>query len=403
MRIPTGFFAGFIIPLFAIALLNYTQDTYFILQKEHLIAGSIAQKERIRHAIAIRRFHPTTLVLGSSRIRMLFPQKQGTSKMQNYNAYLNVGSMYEIWRYFQFAQTVQKLDQVVIGLDLKSFLLDGAIGKGTQDFNEKRLSTIPWEYVPTLFKDYAHLLYSRAATKASLIQIHKKILKEENQPSFTDIFLRHFLHHIICQPQTRIQSDGPPLQVPPSVMLNMNLSLNYLQQIVASAHRDNIDLRLVIPSYHAIRTVVSTSQDSSLYDVWERKLVQLLEQEAMQYPETKPFPLWDFSGFNSITTEPIPSIEDPSLSMLWFIDESHLNKAGGEFVLDRIFGTDTAKIPEDFGVLLNINNIEAHLQNLHEQEESFYGTHPEAIKYWYELYNKICFSPLSEWDSRSMQ
>ncbi|MFA7682320.1 MAG: hypothetical protein WCX61_04810, partial [Candidatus Peribacteraceae bacterium] len=142
---------------------------------------------------------------------------------------------------------------------------------------------------------------------------------------------------------------------------------------------------------------------SSLYDVWERKLVQLLEQEAMQYPETKPFPLWDFSGFNSITTEPIPSIEDPSLSMLWFIDESHLNKAGGEFVLDRIFGTDTAKIPEDFGVLLNINNIEAHLQNLHEQEESFYGTHPEAIKYWYELYNKICFSPLSEWDSRSMQ
>lgn len=129
------------------------------------------------------------------------------------------------------------------------------------------------------------------------------------------------------------------------------------------AHERNIDLRLVIGPSHARQW--ETLAMSGLWPTWEswkRLLVQINEQVA-RGTITKPFPLWDFSGYNIITTEVFPSITDNKTQMQWYWDSSHFKKETGDLVLSTIFGHRESN-PSNvggFGVLLSSENLESHL------------------------------------------
>jgi hypothetical protein len=61
-------------------------------------------------------------------------------------------------------------------------------------------------------------------------------------------------------------------------------------------------------------------------------------------------PFWDFSYVNSIT-----------INRFNYVDATHYRGVIGEIMLRRMSG-DTARLPEDFGVLVTARNINAHLQ-----------------------------------------
>ncbi len=50
--------------------------------------------------------------------------------------------------------------------------------------------------------------------------------------------------------------------------------------------------------------------------------------------------------------------------MQWYWESSHFKKEVGDLVLDKLFDYQALGrvIPDDFGILINRNNIEAHLQ-----------------------------------------
>jgi hypothetical protein len=67
--------------------------------------------------------------------------------------------------------------------------------------------------------------------------------------------------------------------------------------------------------------------------------------------------------------------------MHWYFDSSHYTPAAGDLILDRIFNFKSADrtVPNDFGVLITSQNIEAHLGHIRTAREHYQKIHPEDI------------------------
>ena len=94
------------------------------------------------------------------------------------------------------------------------------------------------------------------------------------------------------------------------------------------------------------------------------------------------FPLWDFGGYNSVTTDEVPPPENPSRSMRWYWDIGHYNKTLGDIIQDRIFNFHEAGrvVPEDFGVQINSKNIDQHQSLQNAKQREYMQTYQEDIK-----------------------
>lgn len=79
-------------------------------------------------------------------------------------------------------------------------------------------------------------------------------------------------------------------------------------------------------------------------------------------------PYWDFS-YSSVSFEP-----------RYFYDETHFRNCVGEMALARVFGDDSIYIPEDFGVYVTQDNVQAHLEDMAQAaplaEESYTASVP---------------------------
>jgi hypothetical protein len=89
---------------------------------------------------------------------------------------------------------------------------------------------------------------------------------------------------------------------------------------------------------------------------WKKKITEITFEEG--------FKLWDFSGYNSITTD---SVKTP---MLNYWDSSHFTEEVAHIVLSKIFGRNEF-VPADFGVLVTPRNIEAHLERIDKDRENY--------------------------------
>lgn len=140
----------------------------------------------------------------------------------------------------------------------------------------------------------------------------------------------------------------------------------FYRRIFGQAHRQGIDLRVLISPSHARQwAVVSSPGLWATWEDWKRMLVRINEDEAAKAGK-HPFPLWGFSGFNSITTERFPALGDTQTKMRGYWESSHYKKETDGLVLDRIFGRATPErpVPADFGVLLDSKKLETHLDGV---------------------------------------
>lgn len=157
--------------------------------------------------------------------------------------------------------------------------------------------------------------------------------------------------------------------------------LNNVRQILAKAYRENLDLRLFISPSHAWQwETVAAAGLWEQWEEWKRKLIELNEGEAAKAGKP-PFPLWDFTGYNSITNETIPPLNDVTVFMKNYYDASHYTPEIGNLVLDRVFDfhDPSRKIPNDFGVRISSENIENHLARIRKEQSAYRSSHPDDI------------------------
>ncbi len=138
-----------------------------------------------------------------------------------------------------------------------------------------------------------------------------------------------------------------------------------LAMILRHAYEDGSDLRMFISPVHA--QVLETFREAGLmeqYYEWQRRLVDVSEREARI--QGKPaFSIWDFSGYNQITTERVPGAGDRPVEMNGYLDPSHFSRATGSLILDAVLGCRNSALAEEEGVavLLNSTSIEGHIAN----------------------------------------
>ena len=66
--------------------------------------------------------------------------------------------------------------------------------------------------------------------------------------------------------------------------------------------------------YLDIKKRASGQNKPKAWEEWKRALVSIVEDEAAK-AGVKPFPLWDFSGFNPLSMELVPHTNDKKTKM----------------------------------------------------------------------------------------
>jgi hypothetical protein len=392
--------------LAAVGLINWAIDPYQIYRTIHFAGINQVKPEmgnhlRLAKASIVEDLKPSAIILGDSRTeRGIDPDHPGwlDHSQPRYNLALTAISTYESLRYFQHANAVHPLKQVVIGLDITNFVVPEL---KNPEFNEDRLAVKPdGEHATEPSTLIMQTLKDRGATLLSLDSLFSsmKTVAEQNDPTSadhqanglnvmnrsSDAVIQKKGHRFAFQLKNReylsnYLAQGLSFYLPGT---HESPTLHYFQILVATCRRDHIDLRLYIQPNHAY--LLETFKIKGLWptmDQWKRELVSILAEDAAAHPKEKPFPLWDFSGYNTITTEAIPMRGDTTTKMKWYWEGSHYKKELGDQILDRIFNYQSAtrKVSQDFGVLLTPNNLETHLVNIRQKQQVYAQTHPGEI------------------------
>lgn len=339
--------------------------------------------DRMIKANRIRSWKPDVLVMGSSRSEIgLNPHNPDLQKTATpaFNLGISGANIYEILRYLQHAHQVNPLKQVVIGLD---FFMFNNYKPNELDFNETRLAP----HISGWYWDLFQALLTYDGIKASSnTLIQQSIIPaavylpngfRDDKLSWLQIQEKggHHRTAINNESYTLSELDGYVF----FSITNKNKSsdsLDDFKQILIFCQANNIDLRLFISPEHARHLVLLDQLGLwSEFELWKRNLVTLIAENA---PELT---LWDFSGFNSITTESFPPIGDNQTQMRWYWESSHYKKEVGNIILGKMLAQnkDSQNYPADFGIQINSTNIEHWLQQTELKRNDYIKNNPEII------------------------
>jgi hypothetical protein len=113
----------------------------------------------------------------------------------------------------------------------------------------------------------------------------------------------------------------------------------------------------------------------------KRQFVQMNTELAAQY-QAELFSLWDFSGYNSITTEAVPALADTDTKMQYFFDGTHSTPLTGVLVQDVVFAIQSGpqRAPADFGQRLQLDTIEKVLAADRAARHAWMNTHQQEVQ-----------------------
>lgn len=334
------------------------------------------------HEVRVRR--PRSIILGTSRAEYLDPAHPGWNPAARpvYNLALQSARIYEVLHYLRHAQAQRPLKQVVLTLD--EFMFSPYI-LGEQGFDAARLDQTPDPWPNTAWvNDIIMSLLSFDALKESSLTLMSQshpspVLYQDNGARFPNRFQYAIdqvggHHNLFVKLIAHGGGNGkkrPALYDPYATF----------RQIIRLSRRQGIDLRLVINPPHAwyLEKLRLTGNEPEFL-AWKRRLVDLLGSEARE-ANASPFPLWDFSGFNSITTEAVPGPHDKNATMRWYWEDSHYKTETGHLILDKVFGLNTPglRAHPDFGMLLTRANFDIQHQRLEEGYVTYRRNHPEDV------------------------
>lgn len=167
--------------------------------------------------------------------------------------------------------------------------------------------------------------------------------------------------------------------------------LDELRALLRSAYHRGIVVKLFISPSHARQwEMLKLAGLWDEWEAWKRDLVEMNAEEA-QRAGRQSYPLWDFSGYNTITTEEVPPLGDREHIMRWYLDSSHYTSRAGRLVLDRMFAKDGehVDVPDDFGLPLDESNIWDRLKKIRQQGEIYRGKYGQDLDELAELAKEL--------------
>ena len=354
----------------------------------------IQQRVRLYKAFELRRVRPRTIMLGTSRTHVgLSCTNEALQRLEGpcYNAAFDGATTREMLAYLRHAQAIRPLRHVVLGLD--AYQLTAAPAFTRPDFDPLLLRNgkVPawWRFVTGDLRVLASLDTLRAS-------LHTIEAQQAPEPSWFaadgqrlgEVFFRRVDENFVRYGPRAYFDEIDRLEVGfqteggvPRTREAAQSSLAYIGRIVEFCRRHHIDLRIFITPAHAHQTEIAVAAGGEgAIAHGKRALVQLLARDAAHHPGEAPIPLYDFGGYSSITTEPLPP-EGSRREMRYYWDSSHFKQIVGDYVLDRLFHTRNAarEVPADFGVRLTAGNIDGVLASQDAAERAYRRRFPQDV------------------------
>lgn len=354
----------------ALAGFNYGVDPYAIYHEQ----GSVrVMNERIFKTVNLAHTHADVVFIGTSRTDIGIGQEQPALTGKKLLNLATFGQpIRETRRLFELAVLEGKSHTVVIGLDFFAF---NALFAPPSDYLEENYNVLR----------KAALLLSVSTLSDSLSKYRHPLpvtgdccfangFRLESDPAY---LIGNY--HRYFSASERMYLMEKYLPYPQCAFAfspaghDEQSSLADLRVIFELAQRRHIDLRLFISPSHARQwETLSASGLWNTWEAWKRQIVALNEKEAEQ-AGLSPFPLWDFSGYDAVSSEDLPDEGEQRL-MRGYSDSSHYVPILGQRLVARMFGA-----VDQWGVMLNGSNVDAHLSRIRAARQRYRETHAVDI------------------------
>lgn len=364
----------------------------------HAHKPAIYHRVRLAKAYELRRYAPSTVILGTSRthvgIRPAHPAWPADARPV-YNLAFDGATTKEMYYYLRHAQAMHPLRYVLLGLD--NYQLNAMPATVRPDFDAQRLlydrSLISkarlyladlklLASIDTVSESVATLRAqddARAEWFAADGQRLGDVFFHQASEGFEQMGPRDYFDKIDRQEvefklEWRIPTRHTPKAAP---VANELTSLDYIERILAFCRENNIRLLIYITPAHAHQLeIAAATGEWPTIENGKRALVRMLSDDTHRHPQQASVPLYDFSTYSSITMEALPPAGSRE-ELRYYWESSHYKERTGDLVLNRIFGI--GEVPDDFGVRLTSDNIDQAFADIRRQQHAYRAAHPADV------------------------
>jgi hypothetical protein len=394
MTRPGKFLVTWAVTLLAIIMIvasvNVIVDPYDLFGSPR-IAGINVLKPAIKNHAAltkvyqVERAHPTTVVLGTSRVYVGINSKslQWPASFQPVYNYGLPGTTMgrSLLRELREAWSTGHIRHVVAFLDVPAFFIPDPPARGEAD--ELRLRYLD-DGTPNgavrlqRWRDEFLSVFTVAALIDSVQTIlaqgggdHVLNLREDGTSTNADfaeaarveglnsVFAQKDVYDLVAVPEfqrTLAHWQGP--------MPNMDI----IQQMIRFCVAHDLTLTMILGSSHADQ--MEMFRRAGLWPRVEQIKTDLATLVAAVHSGT--ITAWDFVEYDRYTTEHVPPPGDMRSKIAFFWEPMHFRHALGDLMLQRVFhGT-----PADFGAPLTLATVAARNQAVRDQQRAYVGWRP---------------------------
>ncbi|MGK5065138.1 hypothetical protein [Janthinobacterium sp. LB3P112] len=363
-----------------VSAVNYRVDPYLLHQWDSpLVQRLRPTSEKLSvwgKTYAVARYRPAIVYIGNSRTEMGLPASSMRTLFDGksvFNSAVSGASIGDAIRLAEHAVRVSQVDTMVWGIDAPSFspeLGSAGVEPGLTDGG------------PAFFARRALLNIKRGLT-VDMTHDSWRILSGSYDSVCLSSLALHGQRDQACITSRKHGWAGtaraftPRLQEFGDGAGPTEAALQAFDTSVGKLCRGGTRLRLYINPTHALTL-------DSLYwrgkwdamEAWQRDLAQLAGRYRRLGCDVR---VYDFSGFNSITSEAIPQVTGaPAMRYYW--EASHYRDNVGRFILARLFGGPLPP-PADFGAELTETGIAAHHAATRAARERYHAQHAEETAY----------------------
>lgn len=337
----------------ALAAFNYTIDPYGIYRAwgPNDVYPAADTYERIHKTERIKRVKPDVLILGTSRANIgVNPRQAFFPGLTPYNGAVSAATIYEQRKMLEMAHKSHPLKKVIMALD---FMVFNTARLENRHFEEKRVADDALSPVNSFIHTYGtivsfstilvslkHLRYKKTVFRRSHPEANGH--KKHNEGAWR---AKKFGVHSIFMLSPNAEIAGNSFSYKYSDKPEDD-SFQHFRAMLDFCLKSGIEAYIYIGPLH--KTHLQMYKDNNMWETmqdWKKMIAEI----AAPYP----YPLWDFSTYNSLTTEPLPPVEDKETQMKWFWDTDHYKEETGDIILQKILGLKGKDYYPDFGKKIN--------------------------------------------------
>lgn len=392
-------------PVLAVTAFNVVVDPLHLLPADGIpgvnsVKPALHNHDRVYKTVAITWRRPQAVILGSSRTNQaLDPGHPAFGGVPAFNLSVDGTNIHEMRALFEHALATGNVKTAVVELDMR-FFDDWNIGSGGPGYYLTKPGTA------NSFRRASSILKT-AMSVDTLVMSVNTLLHQEYAPEFGSNGLEtsvEFKRRLARYGGIRKTFEGYIQYLAPGESRRAKRwakqgvggdnfkGMDELRAIIRKATAHGVKLYLFISPSHALDVEsIRFIYGWQLFEEWQRAVVRLVDQERglmdrQYYHRTQDVSLWDFSGYNSVTTEGLVPVSEVGPTAYYW-DESHYRVIVGNWVLDRMFGlTDVDRpLPADFGVKLSTRDIDAHLRSKRANAQRYRQDNVELVNLVQEL------------------